>query len=133
MKKVCSVCHVPKRLSEFNKRRSSSNGRRSECRVCQHAASLEFRAEHGDQIATRKKARHVRIPSDSMATCRKCPKDGVIGTQLYHPGLAKFAFRDLRRDVALGHIPNGSRWECNSQLWEVRRSRLRKIGRILRR
>lgn len=40
--KSCSVCHIPKSLEEFNKRRYSSDGYRSECRECQHKAHQAY-------------------------------------------------------------------------------------------
>ena len=53
--KNCSSCNIDKELSEFNKRRSSSDGLNYRCRECEKLNKKKYREENPDKVRESKK------------------------------------------------------------------------------
>lgn len=53
--KVCSKCGVWKPLEEYNKRKASKDGRRTECRKCQKECKKQYREKNKEYIKEKSK------------------------------------------------------------------------------
>lgn len=58
--KYCSKCGVDKPLTEFHKRSSQPDGRKTFCKVCALADSTRYREENQEQIRQRKHGFYLR-------------------------------------------------------------------------
>ena len=94
--KRCSKCGERKALKEFHRDRRHSDGRRSECILCESAHKQSYYTQNQSSIRTRRKVLHRANPEKNRKWCRKWRAD--------HPEYTLAANRHITIEEALAAL-----------------------------
>jgi hypothetical protein len=108
--KVCTKCKQWKPLEEFNKRKVSKDGRRSECRECQKEYKKQWRGNNPeyDKEYYKDNAEHIKERE------KQYRKDNAEHIKEYRKDNAEY-FKQWRQDNAEHRKGYGKQWRLNNK------------------
>jgi hypothetical protein len=117
--KTCTVCHIPKPLSEFSKHKGYHDGVRSDCKSCHNANNKRFRDSekgkqyHKDKISTwqksnlermkEKKKRYNSKPTSKLKANEYLRKRRISSPEFRIECAARCRVREVLRNNRISH------------------------------